>query len=122
MSHIEHVQVSSTLLSFLSRQRSSYPVVLPVLQLIQRKLLEIEIVRGEFREKYLTVKIYSATTTKSTIFDKLFHRNGFFDRTHFSHVERQCVEVWFGFERNNFFTSSAQQRRKKNHMEKDREK
>ena len=33
----------------------------------------------------------------------LFHRNRFFDQAHFSPVERQCVEVWFGFERNKYF-------------------
>ena len=41
-----------------------------------------------------------------------FHRNQSFDRTHFSHVERPCVEVWLSF-KNQLFPPGAQQRREK---------
>ena len=33
-----------------------------------------------------------------------YHRNQFFEWTHFSHVGRKRVEVWFGFERNWIFS------------------
>ena len=59
---------------------------------------------------------------KVNFLTSFFHRNQFFEWTHFSHVGRKGIEVWFGFERNWIFSFLRSiEKREESHRQRSRE-